>query len=214
MRTALSALILIGVALILSFPNAAIAQDSSNYVNLKLGGFFPSDDLDDADFDTGFTGEVAYGRYFCPYGAVEVGIGYYTTEMSYRDDAWPAPGYAKEENELTVIPFTFTVKGIYTFNRVELYGGLGGGLYFADIDGEVTISGYDDVSMKDDDTVAGFHVVLGANYNITDMIFLGVEGRSIWTEDAEFKDDFLGLPVSRETNLDGYMITGVVGFRF
>ncbi len=214
MRIALSALFIFGIALILTAPNAALAQDNPNYVNVKLGGFFPTDDLDDADFDSGFTGEVAYGRYLFPYLALEAGIGYYETEMSAKDPNYPTVGYAKEENEITVVPLTITVKGVYTMSKVEFYGGLGGGFYFAEIDGKVKIAGYGDISISDDDTVAGGHIVLGVNYNITERFFLGVEGKSIWTEDAEFKDDYLGLPVTSNTNLNGYSITGVVGFRF
>ncbi len=214
MRIVFSALFIFGIAFVLAVPNAALAQDNPNYVNLKLGGFFPTDDLDDADFDSGFTGEIAYGRYFFPYLALEAGFGYYKTEMSAKDACYPAVGCAKEENEIIVVPLTVTVKGVYTMNKAEFYGGLGGGVYFAEIDGNVKVSGYSDVSISDDDTVAGGHIMLGVNYNITEQFFLGVEGKSIWTADAEFKDDYLGVPVSAKTNLNGYTITGVVGFRF
>ncbi len=214
MRIAFSALFIFGIALVLAVPNAALAQDNPNYVNLKLGGFSPTDDLDDADFDSGFTGEIAYGRYLFPYLALEAGIGYYETEMSVKDACYPAVGCAREENEITVVPLTVTVKGVYTMNKVEFYGGLGGGAYFAEIDGKVKIAGYGDIGISDDDIVAGGHILLGLNYNITESFFLGVEGRSTWTADAEFKDDYMGLPVSTKTNLNGYSITGVVGFRF
>ncbi len=41
MKITLSALFIFGIALILTAPNAALAQDNPNYVNIKLGGFFP-----------------------------------------------------------------------------------------------------------------------------------------------------------------------------
>ncbi|MCP4688414.1 MAG: porin family protein [Desulfobacterales bacterium] len=214
MRIALSALFILGLTLILSLPNAALAQNSPNYATLKLGGFFPTDDLDDADFDSGFTGEIAYGRYLFPYLALEAGVGYYETEMSVKDPGYPGIGYSKEENEIKVIPFTLTVKGVYTVSKLELYGGVGGGFYFADVDGKVRISGYGNISLSDSDTVGGGHVVLGLNYNITERFFLGVEGKGVWTGDAEFKDEFLGSPISVETDLNGYTIMAAAGFRF
>ncbi len=139
---------------------------------------------------------------------------YYETDNSSKDSGYPAIGYAREKNKLAVVPFTLTVKGFYSFNKMELFGGVGGGIYFADIDGKAKISGYGDISMSDDDTVAGCHMVLGINYNITNRFFAGVEGKSVWTKSASFKDDYLGLPMSVESDLNGYSVVGVVGFRF
>lgn len=214
MRITLSALFIFGLALVLSLPNYAFAQNHSKYMNIKMGGFIPTDDLDDANFDNEFAGEFTYGQYLCPWAAMEVGLGYYKTDMRMTEPGYPGMGLFREENELTVVPLTLTLKGTHTVQKVELYGGMGAGLYFSSIDSRIKVAGARDITIDDKETVVGYHLVVGFLYNLTNEFFLGVEGKKIWTEDAEFKDEAANLSMSTESNLNGYMVTGVIGFRF
>lgn len=214
MRTVLSALFLFVLSLTLLFPNEVLAKGSANYMNAKLGYFSPADDLDDAGFDGGFTGEIAFGRRLCKYSAIELGIGYYETGLSETEAGYPAMGYMKEKSDITVVPITLTLKALYTFRGVAFYGGIGGGLYFADLDTKIDFAQITEVSMSDGNTVTGAHLVIGFDYSLGDRFFLGVEGKRIWTDDAKFEVDFLGIPLTRKSDLNGASISAVAGFRF
>jgi len=131
----------------------------SNYMTLKLGGFFPqSSDLDDIDADTGFHGEIALGHYVAPGFAFEGGLGYFETE-----------GTVGASNEkFQVVPVTLSLRGQVPYGRFEPYGFVGIGVYF--------------VSNTEDDTPLGFHAGLGGNYTFPNNLFLGVEGRYLFLE--------------------------------
>lgn len=189
------------VGMILFSSTLAMGQNPPNYVVVKGGVFIPGGDLEDDDYDTGLNGEVAYGRYFHPNFALEGGLGYHETETS-------------EDNldvNLSIIPVTVTAKGVYNTNRIEVFGGAGVGVYAAvvDLDRKDVTTGIK-ASDDDADAVFGLHVLAGANFNVSGKIFIGVEGRYTWTGDAEFHLFGDGY----ESNLNGYSVTGNVGFRF
>jgi len=201
------------ILLILFFPFAAMggAVENPNYFTLKAGIYSPqSDDLE--DFDTGFNGEISYGRYFHPNFALELGIGYFETEGT-SSGFYPILGGWREKDEITAIPLTLTAKGIYPTQYVDLFGGVGIGLYFASGEADLSTTALGPLSFDDDDTVFGFHLGLGANFNITERLFVGVEGKYLWAE-AEFEDTVFGIPVELDADLEGFTVTGNVGFRF
>jgi len=190
-----------GILLIIFLPCAAIggAVENPNYFTLKAGIYSPeSDDLE--DFDTGFNGEFSFGRYFYTNFALELGIGYFNTEATFSG-LDPILGSWREKDEVTVIPLTLTAKGIYPTQYVDLFGGVGIGLYFAHGEGDLSTSAFGPFSFDDDDTVFGFHLGLGANFSITESVFFGIEGKYLWAG-AEFEDTILGIPVELDADLD------------
>lgn len=177
------AVLVLGALLVLLMPLSARAQDYLNFFTFKAGAYFPTGDLDDANFDAGFNGEVSYGRYLHPNFATEFGVGYLQSEDS-NEKVW-------------AIPLTVTAKGVYSLEGLELFGGAGIGLYV--VQAEIG-------SQEDDDTIFGGHLVAGTNIDINPTLFVGVEGKYIFTEEAEL---FGG-----KTDFNGFTLTGNFGVRF
>jgi outer membrane protein W len=191
---------------------SAMGQEKPSYITVKAGIYTPTDDLD--NFDTGFNGELSFGHYFSPNFAVEAGVGYFETEESFSGFDPRVFGFYTEDDEVTSIPITLTARWVYPAESFELYLGGGVGLYFthfeADLESTVLGSG----SFDDDDTLFGAHFLVGANVNVSEVMFVGAEGKYVWTERAEAEGTVLGLPVEIDSNVSGYTITGNVGLRF
>lgn len=208
---AISILVII-ITFVLPFPS--LGQETSNYFAAKAGIYSPTGDLDDFNFDTAFNGEVAYGRYLNPNFALEIGVGYFKSDASISGVDPIFGGSYTEEDEIKVIPFIVSGKGIYPSGNFELYGEIGIGIYLADFEGVVTHTVLGTVRVDDDDTVFGVNLGVGVNYNITKKVFIGVEGKYILTTDAEFQGTVLGVPFKVESDLNGFILTGNLGFRF
>lgn len=194
-------------AMLLLAPFSVMAQEKMSYLAIKAGAISPAGDFDDAGFESGFNGEIALGRYFDPDAAIEGGIGFYRSEANTSDLI------SGVDASVWVIPITATVKGILPFKDVNLFGGVGLGIYFASAEVKDKISGVSD-KFTDADTVFGFHVSIGASVNITPNMFLGFEGRRIWTEEAKFSGSLSGSTQTVKSDLDATTLTGNIGFRF
>jgi hypothetical protein len=224
--------LVLSVSLIFLSSFSAMGQEKKVYVAVKAGVYEPTGDLDDAEFDSDFNGEVAIGFYPIPNLALEAGIGYFVSEASYSFFAFD-PVYGSinlnEDDEVKVIPVTITAKGVLPADMFELYLGAGIGWYFASYDAKASASGVvlgtpiaGSASFDDDDSVLGAHVVGGAIINISEAFFVGVEGKVIWTDEAKAEgnvrvnvDGYSALvPIVMESDLNGYTVTGVVGVRF
>lgn len=177
-------------------PFSAWAQGQSDYFALKGGAYRPTGDLDDAGFDTGFNGEVVYGHDFAFNFGMEVGVGYFKTD------------------DLSVPRVTLTGKWSYPVGNLAPFIAVGLGVYQANFDGILTDPILGNIRIDDDDSVFGVHLGLGANYNITDKLFLGVEGKYIVTDEVDLDGTTPGGPQRVEFDLDGFMVTGNIGFRF
>jgi opacity protein-like surface antigen len=197
-------------AFLFFFPYSVFGQDSSNYFMVKAGLYSPTGDLDDDDFDDGFNGELSFGHYFSPHCSLEGAIGYITTDMSETEPGFPPINI---DVDILAVPLTLTAKGIYPINNIEFYGGAGIGIYLwkAELDGSAGA-----VSDSDDDGGAefGFHIMAGVNFNISDNLFLGIEAKHIWTGEVTAEFELVGFPVEEEADLNGFTITGLIGFRF
>ena len=189
-------------------------QDSPNYFALKGGIYSPTGDLDDANYDNGFNGEIAYGRYFSPHFAMEIGAGYFKSDTSLSGFDPLFLGSFQEEDEIKVIPLTVTGKGIYRTGNFELFGEFGLGVYFADFEGVLTTSTLGTIRLDDSDSVFGVILGIGATYNITTNAFLGIEAKYLATGDAEFKGIAMGIPITVGGDLNGIIVTANLGFRF
>ncbi len=173
------------------------AEKAGSYFAVKAGIYSPeSSDLtsNGADFDNGFNGEIAFGRYLSQNFAAELGLGYFkTTDDQFGIDA-----------DIRAIPLTLSGKFLLPMGNFEPYAEIGIGIYATKLE----VSGFG-VSADDDDTTFGWHLGLGANYNITTNIFLGVEGRYLWAS-----PEFSIFGVSDNVNINGITITANLGYRF
>jgi hypothetical protein len=51
-------------------------------------------------------------------------------------------------------------------------------------------------------------------FDLNETFFLGVEAEYMLTDTAEFSGEVFGIPITLESDLDGYVVNGVFGFRF
>lgn len=208
------------MALILTIlvPVYVSAQNNQFYIAAKPGIYSPqTDDL--KGFDTGFNGEIAFGRQYNKNFAAEMGLGYFGTKGQDRE-AGMYNGFiysAQGDYELNVVPITLTLKGIYPIDKWEIYALGGVGLYFVsgDLKFDMRFNGYSfSDSVSDSDTIFGGHLGLGVHYNITPSFFVGAETKYLWTSDAKLKGDILTVPMEAKFNLNGFLVTAVIGLRF
>ena len=185
-----------------SFP--VFGQESPNYVAFKAGSYTPTGDLDDLGLDGGFAGEVVFGHYYSPTLALEVGLGRFEADGS-ETEFIPGLGVVDAKLDVSVTTISLTVKGLHPIEIGELYMGAGIGIGLVDVDAE--LSGALSGSGSEDDTGFGFQILAGANFNITEKCFLGVEGKYYITV---IEPEIGG----EEFDADGFIITGVLGFRF
>ena len=203
--------------------SGATDSDPKNYLLLKLGAYSPQhDDLD--YFDKGFNGEFYYGRYFHKNFASEIGVGYFKSNgrrsFSVTSPIPSATATELLEDSLKVIDILYTIKGILPIGRLELFAGPGIGLYFAKVNSVATTTtvvpllGTVVTKESGDDlkNAFGFHVLAGANFNITKEWFIGVEGKYFWA-----KTDKTLEPIAAGffgSHLDGLVGTASMGWRF
>lgn len=178
-------------------------EKPANYVVLKGGIYSPSMSYELDTFNggnrrhldnkTGFTGELAFGHYFLPIFALELGAGYFESKGS--------PAAQSGETKLKVVPVTASGKILLPIGPVEPYGMFGIGAYFTKLDVSGNIYNFSSSSK----ITGGLHAGAGININITGNIFLGVEGRYLWT-----RPSFGG----QDVKMDGFHTTADIGFRF
>ncbi len=185
------------------------------YIALKPGIYSPqSSDLD--GFDTGFNGEIAFGYRFNPNIAGEIGIGYFNTQ---GEKTIGGTTYTSREFNIDVFPVTFTLKAILPYKKWEFFGLGGVGVYIVSRDNNDDHHYYygHDYHHDDDDydydAVFGGYLGAGINYNITPKIFVGVEGKYLWTDKVKIEYEGSGAPRA-EFRMDGVIATAVIGFRF
>lgn len=188
---------------IVKLPSAG-AADSNNYVAAKIGIYSPQGD-DLKDFDTGFNGELVLG-YRKNHFALELEAGYFETKGSGTIVASELPLVViPGDVKIWVIPIALNYKFVYPIETFEPFIEVGAGVYVTNVD----LSG-GGLGFSDRYTSPGVHVGLGANLNITQKLFLGIEGRYLWVEDHQF---VLGqIPVN--VNIEGVIATVNVGYRF
>ena len=182
-RTALLSVLLLLVAV------PAFAENPRNYATLKLGAYLPqADDMD--NFNDGVNVEVAVGQYINPNVAVDLSVGYLKSNGS-------GPGAS---GQIRAYPVLLSIKGVLPVSIVELYVLVGGGVYFTDA--QVSALGVTD---KKTDTTSGFQAGVGGNVNLSNNVFLGLEGKYFWSY-PEFD--------SVKVHIDGIQATANIGYRF
>jgi opacity protein-like surface antigen len=185
----------------LSFTADAMGND---YFVLK-GGIYSPQSTELGDFSTGFNGEIAYGHYFDRNWALELGTGYFVTKAN--QEAQP-PFRASVDLDLKTVPLTASVKGVIPVDKWEFYGIGGLGAYFVFADVKVNSIANGEVSHSDNKALFGGFLGIGTQYNITPNIFVGLEGKYLWTTKTTFSD------TDKDIGLDGIQATINLGFRF
>ena len=216
-------LILASLMLTILIPQYVSAQDSTQdsryfYMTLKPGIYSPqTSELE--GFNTGFNGEIAFGWQPIKYFAAELGVGYFNTEGS-ESVAGTVNGFnfgARGEFQLDVLPVTLTAKLIIPYKKWEFFGLGGVGAYFlwADFKENGTINGTPfSRKLNGDDVIFGGYLGLGIHYNITPRIFVGAEGKYLWTDKANPEMSSNAGSLEAKFKLDGIIATAVLGFRF
>jgi len=193
------------------------STDKSNYAVLKGGIYTPgSNDL--KGFGTGFNGEIAFGHYLNKFFATEIGIGYYQSKCSEAvsgsigDDSFSGGA----NMDLWAMPVTVSLKALYPMQQFEPYAIGGIGAYFANAkftyNGTFTsgrASGTAAGSESANATAFGGFLGLGANFNFDQNWYIGAEGKYLWTRPSF---SFYGVDI--KMNMDGWIVTGNVGYKF
>ncbi len=135
MRPAAYTTLLLSVTLIFVTSFGVMAQERPGYITIKAGIYTPTDDLDDADFDTGLQGELVFGGRLSPNFALEGGVGYFQTDTSFSGFD-TVLGFWSEDDEVTVVPLTLTAKALIPSDSAEFYLRGGIGIYLANFDGD------------------------------------------------------------------------------
>lgn len=181
------------------------ADRDGNYLVLKGGIYSPSETFDisrigvdetfDADTETGFSGEIAFGHYFIPSFALEIGIGYFQGKGTVLSvDEVP------HQVDFDVIPIIAAAKVLVPVGPVAPYGEVGIGAYFTGFD--VT----DNANTFNGSTTFGIHAGGGLNASLTENTFIGVEGRYVWA-DPSFGDQKINLNAT-DYALNGFELNG------
>jgi len=189
----------------LSFPAYADGRNPS-YLVLKGGIYSPQNDKLDK-FDTGFNGELAFGHYFNRNLAGEIASGFFGTRATRN--ASSEISSAQATLDINVVPLTVALKGIIPLDIWELYGIGGGGAYFLWTDSKVsTDSRSSSSSDKYNQTLGGGFLGVGASVKVSPTVFLGLEGKYLWTSALTVKN------IDTDTNLNGFIATFNLGFLF
>jgi len=197
------------VVTVMLFSGPAAEAQTSNYAVLKAGAYFPnSGDLN--GFNTGFNGEVAFGHYFNKNFAGELGLGYF---QSSGNGSASGSGYTATANgDIYSVPLTIALKAIYPMEKWEFYALGGTGAYYcnASVNGSITRGIFTFVGSESKNTVTwGGFLGAGANVNIDQNWFIGLEGKYLWA-----KPQFTFVGQNIDVSFDGWIVTGNLGFRF
>jgi outer membrane protein W len=120
----------------------------------------------------------------------------------------------QEDCDYYVVPLTLTLKAIFPYRKWEFFGLGGGGVYF--VSGPYNHGDYEDYGDFNPhvDAVLGGYLGGGIHYSLTPRIFLGVEGKYLWTDKAKLDGERSGVPLDAKFRLDGIIAAAVIGVRF
>ncbi len=192
----------------------ADAGDYQNYARGGVGIHQYRSDLENAGYDdTGFALDASYGRYLAKHLVIEGTVGYLYTDQDFSGSTGTAGAYTRDD-EISVGTLLVTLKGEIPAGPVTFYAGGGVGAYFVTLNSDIETDNLGDFDVDDDDTVFGLHAVVGGYHNITDHVFVGMEGLYRWTDDVEISKTTGTVPVRLNGDLDGFSVTMMGGFRF
>ena len=184
----------------------AFAEErGGGYVAFKGGIYSPSatfnidnvviPDNFKGDTKSGFDGEIAFGHFFLPSFALELGAGYFKSKGTFT-----SPTAASHQMDFNVIPVLVSAKVFIPMGPIDPYGELGVGAYFT----KINVS--DNLNTFSGNTTFGLHTGAGLNVNIGDAAFIGVEGRYVWANPS-FGGQRIRLNAD-EYSLNGFKLNG------
>jgi opacity protein-like surface antigen len=199
-----SAMTMVVISALIGICSPVHAEDKpANYLVVKGGMYSPSGTFDLNNFNggsrthfdskTGFNGEIAIGHYLLPVLAVELGAGYFESNGS--------PAAQPGETKLKVVPLVATAKAFLPLGIVEPFGLFGVGAYVTQLDVKGNTGNFQGSS----EVTYGLHAGAGFNINVTDSVFVGLEGKYLWA-----RPSFGG----QDIKLNGFITTANLGIRF
>ena len=205
----------IGIAFIL-IPTFSLAQEARPFsFNVKLGGYSPTGDLNDTkdrfgeNYKDGPSLEISFQHKIIQYFGIEYSLGLLKTKLDEAEK-----DSLTFDSDMTFGYFLATAQGIYQIKRFEIYGGAGMGYYLVNAHLEVKQPSGSQKDYDDKDNIFGMHILAGVKLNITKTFYLGIEGKNIWTQDANITVEQDGKKYTEEFNVNGYTLSGIIGFRF
>ena len=201
-----------GAVLILFLPLYVAGQEYQSFIALKIGTYNPTGDLDDSGFDSGTGGEFVWGIYYFENFSTEFGVGYFASDLSISSIV-SGFGQVEQKADVAALPFFLSLKGHIPFVVGEIYGGAGIDFIIAGVDFTIKTP-LGTASFTDANYIFGGHIMVGLNFNITERLFIGVEGKYLVTTDASFSDTNRGLIWTADINFTGYSLFGQVGYRW
>lgn len=193
--------------LVQAAPAFSDGEKPSNYVAVK-GGMIALQKIenlennldhnltDSLDTNTGWGGQLAVGHYFASFLALEIDSGYFEVSNTKENSR------KLNDIDLWVFPLLATLKVLLPLGVVEPYIEGGGGAYFTRfVVDDNRLNGPWTSGTK---TSYSLHAGGGLNIDLGNDVFLGVEGRAIWTRPNWGQEG---------VQIQGYTATGVLGFR-
>ncbi len=208
MKTCKPVVLFVFAVLLTAIAPAVHADDldvppGSSYVVVKGGHYAPSEKYDVSNFNgsatsrldvkTGFSGEIALGQYSNPNLALELGIGYFESKG--------APASGPGSTKLMAVPIVVTAKGFMPLGKLKPYIEFGVGAYLTELEASGNTGSYSSASKA----TYGFHGGAGFNIDVSDLLFIGLEGRYLWAS-VEYG--------GHSVKLNGLMTTIDLGYRY
>jgi opacity protein-like surface antigen len=94
------------------------------------------------------------------------------------------------QDDVSIIPITFSLKLIHPVEMGEVYIGGGLGIYFVVAEADINSTGFGNPSFGDNDNIFGVHLFVGMDFTIHGNWFLGIEGKYLITQESEITDNF------------------------
>jgi opacity protein-like surface antigen len=187
------------VALVAVAPVAANAAGNNFYVVGKAGFGTLKDSSSGqgySDMNSGFSGDIGLGYDWVSgtsllFG-IEATIGYQRTSSNSS---------AAVNASFDVVPFALTAKIGWIIDKLRIYAGAGPDLIKTSVD----VAG-----QSANDTAFGGHILCGVTYDLTDQIYLGLEGKYLWNTNAKLSFGRNSI----EPDLSSTNVFAVLGIRF
>ena len=198
---------------VVATPARAQPLTGSSYLLLKLGAFSPTrSDFD--GFGPGIDGELGLGYQLIRNVAVEVAVGSYRSKKARMLD--PASGLTVPDDEtLSVVPVTGTVRMVLPLGRAEISALAGSGLYFARRKGRpVSLADASTpeapvrlvtVPVSSSDRTLGVHVGAGFGFYVAPRVLLGADLRYVFARARLF---------DTPAHIDGLRLDAILECRF
>jgi len=187
-----------------SWSQAAVAQETpANYIVLQGGMSNPLGDLKDAKFERGATLALFYGRHLHPNFALETGVQPFHAEGGEADSIVKATYWDRDVISWAI---PLTAKGVYRDGILSLAAGAGVDLILTNLEFSLRVPGSETV--KEKTTAFGFHFSGDIGFNLSRMLYLGLQGKYLSAPSVKFGEDAPAVDVS------AWMLMLAIGVRF